>query len=595
MPKLGCNDLRRVCRLAARLCDVPIAGVRTRTAAGEFRIETLAGADPSDAHRLYVWASAPLCTSSGEDLGELFLGGFTEPEQPLTSEDQHSLQELASLSAEAVCRTPASDQRRSDEALTEANQNLRTLLTASPVAIVALSTEGLITLWNPAAERVFGWSEAEVLGKPLPFIPEEKLGEHRSMRARDLRGEHFSNLELRRKRKDGSSIDISVSTAPLLNAKGVMTGLISLYIDVTEQNRIQNALKESEEWYRLMAAAVPQMVWTARTDGSLDFVNTRGTDYFSTDPNSLAGSGWLVHVHPDDAARTLEEWSRAIRTGEVYENNFRLRRASDGMYRWHLVRALPFRDSRGEIVKWLGTCTDIQDHKEVEAELRRANQDLEQFAYSASHDLQEPLRQVSAFTQLLQRKCAGVIDSDAERFVQYIVSGAQRMELLVRDLLIYTRAAHLSQSPSKKVNSRTVLDGVLLDLRAAIDESKAEIQADPLPFVFVEEVHLVQIFQNIVGNALKYRGDETPRIRIAAEREADMWRFSVKDNGIGVEPKYHQQIFGLFKRLHASSRYEGTGIGLAICQKTVERYGGTISIQSEGLGKGSKFMFTLPG
>lgn len=224
--------------------------------------------------------------------------------------------------------------------------------------------------------------------------------------------------------------------------------------------------------------------------------------------------------------------------------------------------------------------------------LRHANSDLEQFAFSASHDLQEPLRMVSTFSQLLQMKYAGKLDDQADIIIGHCVEGATRMARLIQDLLEYTRAATISEAPSDTVDLNEALEGALSNLRTSIEESKATVTHDPLPFLKAEPVHLQQIFQNLVSNAIKYRSQEPPRIHVGATRGNGTWEFSVRDNGIGIEPRYHQQVFGLFKRLHSGSQYSGTGLGLAICKKLVERYHGRIWVESTS-GDGSTFFFTM--
>ena len=226
--------------------------------------------------------------------------------------------------------------------------------------------------------------------------------------------------------------------------------------------------------------------------------------------------------------------------------------------------------------------------------LRRSNEDLEQFAYAASHDLQEPLRMVAIYSQLLQRRYSGKLDSGAEIYIGNIVSGAQRMEMLLNDLRTYMQAASLPDALELRAHcdADRVLKGVISNLEAAIAQSGAAVRLGRLPSVAIEEIHLQQVLQNLISNAVKYHGEAPPLIEISAQRAGPEWLFMVTDNGIGIDPKYTRQIFGVFKRLHGQ-RYPGTGIGLAICQKIVERYGGHIWVKSE-LGKGSTFFFTVP-
>lgn len=225
-------------------------------------------------------------------------------------------------------------------------------------------------------------------------------------------------------------------------------------------------------------------------------------------------------------------------------------------------------------------------------ELQRANDDLNQFAYSASHDLQEPLRMVALYSQMLQKKYRDKLDAQADEFITYTVQGARRLEMLVKDLLAYTQAANFATEDLPPVDANVAVESALSNLQRSIDESGAVVTFESLPEVRVEEIHLVQLFQNLVGNALKYRGGEPPRVSISAARRNASWLFSVQDNGIGIDPQYKEQIFGLFKRLHTAADYSGTGIGLAICQKIVERYGGKIWVESIP-GEGAIFHFTV--
>jgi signal transduction histidine kinase len=227
-------------------------------------------------------------------------------------------------------------------------------------------------------------------------------------------------------------------------------------------------------------------------------------------------------------------------------------------------------------------------------ELRRANADLEQFAYSASHDLREPLRMIAIYSDLLKRRLRGKIDEKSAEYLNFTVQGAKRMEALIHDLLAYTQAVSLSTDSIEPVSADSVLDLALANLRHAIEESRATIHRGPLPALSVQQVHLLQIFQNLIGNSLKYRSQKLPDISIAARREGRMWRISVHDNGIGIAPQYAEQVFRIFKRLHAGDKYTGTGVGLAICHKIVQRYGGRIWVDSDGRGNGCAFHFTLP-
>ena len=225
-------------------------------------------------------------------------------------------------------------------------------------------------------------------------------------------------------------------------------------------------------------------------------------------------------------------------------------------------------------------------------ELKRSNAELEQFAYVASHDLQEPLRMVSSYMELMKRRYKGKLDSDADEFIDFAVDGANRMKVLIGDLLSFSRVGTRGK-PLTPTDCTFVLEQVLMNLEVAIDESGAMVTHDPLPTVMADDSQLAQVFQNLISNAIKFKGKEPPRIHTAAERKGDEWLFSVTDNGIGIEPEYFDRIFVLFQRLHGRDEYTGTGIGLAVCNKIVERHGGRMWVESEPE-RGSTFYFTIP-
>ena len=254
---------------------------------------------------------------------------------------------------------------------------------------------------------------------------------------------------------------------------------------------------------------------------------------------------------------------------------------------------------REEILRHMETEKELQNHKNNleemvslrTAELTRSNKELERFAYITSHDLQEPLRMISSYLQLVEKRYKDELDEDAKDFINFAVDGAKRMQILINDLLRYSRVG-TKNIEFQPVNCEEILKNTLNNLEVSIEESGAKITHDYLPIIRGDKTQLSQLFQNLIGNSIKFRGESSPEIHIKAEDEGDFWRFSFQDNGIGIDPKYYDRIFQIFQRLHNRDKYPGTGIGLAICKKIIERHGGNIFVESE-FGKGTTFIFTL--
>ncbi len=285
--------------------------------------------------------------------------------------------------------------------------------------------------------------------------------------------------------------------------------------------------------------------------------------------------------------------------GEV--NTFRSEKKmvrKDGSLVWTNITVSVHRDKLNAPNYFILVAEDISRRKQIEeslqdtlSELERSNSELQQFAYVASHDLQEPLRMVSNYVKLLERRYKKKLDSDADEFIAYAADGAKRMQTLINDLLQYSRVGSRGK-PFAPTDCESVLDQVLAILQVAIAGSGAQIIRSPLPTVLADQTQLAQLFQNLIDNALKFKGDETPLIHISASQDRDHWLFSVRDNGIGIDPQYYDRIFVIFQRLHGREEYPGTGIGLAICKKIVERHGGQIWLESNG-DRGATFFFTL--
>ena len=373
----------------------------------------------------------------------------------------------------------------------------------------------------------------------------------------------------------------------------------TFFEDITEQKKVEESLHESEERFRNLADNIPNLAWMAEADGWIFWYNKQWYEYTGTTPEEMQGWGWKKAHHPDYLESVTEEWSRSIKEGKPYDNIFPLR-SKVGDYHWFLTRVTPIRDEQGKIMRWFGTNTDVTERMDSEEklkktmdELKRSNKELEQFAYVSSHDLQEPLRMITLFSQLLERRYKDKLDNDADDFIEYIVEGAQRMKQLIDDLLAYSRVTSMNVKEFENVDLETILNMVLSNLSVSIDENNANITHDPLPTVSADQSQMVQVFQNLITNAIKFKGQNTPEIHISTKKDENDWKFGVTDNGIGIDPKHQEQIFEVFKRLHTREEYPGTGIGLSIAKKIIQQHGGQIWVESEP-GKGTTFYFTIP-
>jgi PAS domain S-box-containing protein len=402
-------------------------------------------------------------------------------------------------------------------------------------------------------------------------------------------GKPATNIEVSIERPDGSRLPVLQNYFPLKNEAGEVTGVITSFDDISERKEAEEAVRASEARLRFMAESMPQKIFTATPDGNVDYFNRQWMEFTGLTFDQIRDMGWIRFIHPEDVEENVRVWKQSFETGEPFEFVHRFRRA-DGVYRWHLSRARAMRDAAGKISMWIGSNTDIHEEKETEAELRRLNENLNQFAFAASHDFQEPLRMITSYSQLLLKGYSGKLDGEAALCVDFINEGTQRMRALLADLLSFTEAG--SDGQTELVDLNLVFQKVTQDLKAAIEESGASVTSDPLPSVMGQQAHFRQLFQNLIVNAIKYRDEPAPRIHVSAKKRKTEWLFAVSDNGLGIAPEYHQTIFGVFKRLHGK-KIPGTGIGLAICQRVVERLGGRIWVESQ-LGQGSKFFFTLP-
>ncbi len=358
------------------------------------------------------------------------------------------------------------------------------------------------------------------------------------------------------------------------------------------------ALAGSEERFRSLAQSSPVGIFVADEKDNLHYANERLCAICGLPAEAAKGIGWIDAVHPADRDRVLDDWRRSTEAGEDFRSEYRFLH-QHGKVIWALGQAAIMRDDQGATTGYVGTITDISQIKLADLALQKANDDLarsntelEQFAYVASHDLQEPLRMVTSYLQLLERRYKGNLDDDAHEFIAYAVDGATRMKALINDLLSFSRVGTRGQ-PFELTDVQRVVDGALANLQIAMEESGAQVTCGALPTVMGDPSQLTQVFQNLIGNAIKFHGEQPPVVRIAAERQDDAWLFTVCDNGIGIEAAYFDRIFIIFQRLHGKQEYPGTGIGLALSRKVIQRHGGRLWVESQS-GAGSTFYFTIP-
>ena len=490
-------------------------------------------------------------------------------------------------------------QHDAEKRLKESEQRFRHTFELAGSGMAHIGMDRRFTRVNRRLCEILGYSEDELLkltGRQISH-PDD-LDIINEQRPRLYQGEvDRIELEKRYLRKDGSVVWVHFTMTVERDAHGKPLYEIAVYEDITEQLEMQLRLRESEARFRRTFELAASGICHVR-DGRFVRVNRSLCEIFGYAEGELLGRLVKDLSHPED--REVSEAPRErIRRGEVDSARFEKRYLrADGAVIWCEVAVALVRDAYGAPQYEVAIFDDVSDRKKAEGrlreaheELQRSNAELEQFAYVASHDLQEPLRMVASYTQLLERRYESRLDGDAREFMAYIVDGASRMKQLIEDLLAYSRVG-TKGADFKMVNAEEALKRALFNLRAAIQEAGAVVTNDPMPTLPADEVQLGQLLQNLMGNALKFRSASVPRIHIGVAESALEYTFEVRDNGIGIEPQYYERIFMVFQRLHNKGEYPGTGIGLAICKKVVERHGGRIWVESRA-GAGSSFYFTL--
>jgi PAS domain S-box-containing protein len=511
-------------------------------------------------------------------------------------------------SAEGILVTAAirdiSMRKDAETHLAQMEGRYRGLLEAAPDAMVVVNPAGEIVLLNVQAENQFGYSRDELVGQRVKnIIPEgfaERLIADGTRSAADALAQQIgTGIELNGRRKNGTEFPIEIMLSPLESAEGVL--VTAAIRNIATRKDAETHLAQMESRYRGLLEAAPDAMVVVNPAGEIVLLNVQAEKQFGYHRDELVGQkvkniipeGFAERLIADGTRSAAEALAQQIGTGIELNG-----RRKDGTEFPIEIMLSPLESAEGVLVT--AAIRNITERKKSEeqlaktmGELKRSNEELQQFAYVSSHDLQEPLRMVTSYTQLLAGRYKGRLDSDADEFIAFAVDGCHRMQGLIKDLLVYSRAG-TNGRVLREVSAENALKEALANLRATIDQSGAVVTHDALPAVRTDETQLTQVFQNLVGNAIKYHGAEVPRVHVSVTKNGgDEWIFSVRDNGLGIDPQYFDRIFILFQRLHGRDEFEGTGIGLAICKKILERLGGRIWVESQA-NKGSTFYFALP-
>jgi PAS domain S-box-containing protein len=473
---------------------------------------------------------------------------------------------------------------------------MRLAVEACPSGMIMTDADGNMVLVNAEVERLFGYSREELLNQSIDIlVPATARPHHGGLRASFVAEPKARRMGVGRDlfgvRKDGTQIPVEIGLNPIQTRVGLM--ILSAITDITER-------KLSDERFRLVVEACPSGMIMTDADGKIVLINAEAERLFGYARQELFGRSIDILVPAmtrPGHGKLRKDFVAAPEARRMGIGRDLYGARKNGTQIPIEIGLNPIETSDGLMI--LSAITDISERKRAAQELanrseqlERSNADLEQFAHVASHDLQEPLRMVSSFTSLIAEHYKGHTDEKVEKYIRYTLDGAKRMQQLIQDLLSYSRVDSQAELPTL-IKSEIAVKTALENLNASIEKSHAEIDCDELPAVYADAMQLAQVFQNLIGNALKFSGESSPHIRVGAKRDGDKWVFHVKDNGIGIEKKYAERVFLMFQRLNERGHYEGSGIGLAIVKKIIERHGGLIWFDSE-LKIGTTFYFTIP-
>jgi PAS domain S-box-containing protein len=480
-------------------------------------------------------------------------------------------------------------------ALWERIEKLAAIVESSEDAILSFDLQGNVVSWNAGAEKVYGYSADEMTGRSVSvLLPPDRPDEFSVFIKKIKQGITVDRLETSRVRKNGQIINVFVTVSPVKNASGEIIGASSIARDITESRRAEKTLRENAQTMAAITSSAQDAILMMDAAGNICFWNEAAARIFGYQVEEALGKNLHRFLAPQRyLGAHLEAMRRFQISGEgpVIGKTLELRALRKDRHEIDIELSVSSVELDG---RWhaVGILRDITQRKKMENELSRSNAELEQFAYVASHDLQEPLRMVTSYVQLLARRYQNKLDRDADDFIRFAVDGTERMRGMINDLLDYSRAIRHPFNPQTGP-SEEILEKTLANLTVAIEESRASVTHAPLPVITADGPQIIRVFQNLISNAIKFRSSKPPEVRVSAEETDGEWIFAVADNGIGFSPEYSERIFVIFQRLHTRDEYPGSGIGLAVCKKIVERHGGRIWAKSEP-GAGATFFFTIP-
>jgi PAS domain S-box-containing protein len=493
------------------------------------------------------------------------------------------------------------DRKQAEDSLREASLRYEALLSNIPDQVWMKDQNLVYIADNETHARDFGTTREAIIGKTdhdlLPLdLAKQCIASDQVVLAT---GQPYVSEESLN-HPDGTSSWYHVYKNPLKDTQGNVAGIVGIAHNITYRKLADMAIRESEERFRTMADAAAILVWTSDADGAGDYFNKTWLEFTGRTLEEELGYGWTQGIHADDKERCIATCAEAKRNRSNLKMEFRLRRA-DGQYRWVLDTATPRFTPEGELVGYIGSMVDITEMKQAQEELaeyarrlEHSNKELEQFATVASHDLQEPLRKVMLFSQFIQQASDCHLTVEAQDYLARMQNAVERMQALITDLLDLSRVNRKGQA-FRKIDLNRVARDSLSDLHYMLKDTQGKVNVGELPEIEADDKQIGQLFLNLIGNALKFHRQGVPPVVIVSAQivEKQFCRILVQDNGIGFEEKYLSRIFGIFERLHGRGEYPGSGIGLAICDKIVQRHGGNITASSTP-GEGSTFIITLP-